>query len=211
MPYGITITFVVLFLTGIIIIILVWFIDKYIKKQDVNIDLTETDLLSTKQDSLIKTINDADDAIEQFNGISKHVFEKQEEKYQELLYLYQIIDEKKQELLEFSKSINLVKKDDIHSDSIINDTVIDNIEEKSNMDKTDEIDEISKIDKIDEKTKVEHIKSNIVKSNTKYDEIIKLYNSNMTVTQIARQLNIGQGEVNLVLELKKQSEEFNNG
>lgn len=42
-----------------------------------------------------KSIEEADSAIEQLNGLSNDVFKEFEEKYQELLFLYQLIDEKK--------------------------------------------------------------------------------------------------------------------
>lgn len=170
MPDSITLMFFISVGIGIILIIFSLILNK---KQNISSELSQSDLITEKQNNLLKIIEDADDAIEQLNGISKSVFEQQEEKYQELLYLYQIIDERKQELSKiWEKTISLEKiptKDS--SNEILNNTETVN---------------------------------NFVTSNPHYNEIVALYNDGVTITQIAKQLNIGQGEVSLVLELRRR-------
>lgn len=176
MPSSITIMFFISVGIGIVLIIFSLILNKNDKKEKINIDSAQSDLVTEKQNGLLKIIEDADDAIEQLNGLSKSVFKQQEEKYQELLYLYQIIDEKKQELSEvWEKTISLETFRDISTKNGSNE-ILNNIETANNF----------------------------VTSNPLYNEIIALYNEGMTITQIAKQLNIGQGEVSLMLELKRR-------
>lgn len=176
MPDSITLMFFISVGIGIILIIFSLILNK---KQNTNSDLSQSDLITEKQNNLLKIIEDADDAIEQLNGISKSIFEQQEEKYQELLYLYQIIDEKKEELSEiWEKTISL--------------ETLENISTKNNS---------SEI--LNNKNNIETA-NNFVASNPHYNEIVTLHNKGVTITQIAKQLNIGQGEVSLVLELRRR-------
>ncbi len=172
MPNSITILFFISVIIGIVLVIVSLILGAK-KTESIQSD---NDSTTEKQNELIKVIEDADDAIEQLNSISKSIFEEQEQKYQELLYLYQIIDNKKQELLNikipttaFENSSNKNIKDDSKADDIKN------------------------------------IKLNFP-SNPIHNKIVSLYNSGKSITQIAQQLNIGQGEVDLVLELNKRGE-----
>lgn len=133
------------------------------------LDLTLADKL---QNDLLKTIDEADDTIEQLNGISKNILEEQEEKYKELLYLYQLIDEKKQELNNLYQNLNL-----------------DNQEDTSYKD-----------------LKIDDMISKFISTNPKFAQIVDLSAEGKTEVEIAKQLNIGQGEVKFILEFKKRSE-----
>jgi hypothetical protein len=153
-------------------------------------------LFEQKKADLVRTVEDADDAIEQLNTLSKHIFENQEQKYQELLYLYQMIDEKKQELLNIqedskhlSKDINILEDD--HSIEIQE-------LEKQTLNSGTSI-------KIDE---LEKSKDGLPTKITKNEQILRLKNEGLSIIQIAKQLNIGQGEVSLVLELKRKGGYF---
>lgn len=176
MPNSITILFFISVIVGIVLVIISLILGA---KRTEKIELDQYDSATEKQNELIKVIEDADDAIEQLNSISKSIFEEQEQKYQELLYLYQIIDNNKQELLNMIKKVKF--KD---SENTLDETIKD-----ENI-KTDDI---------------KNIETNF-SSNPIHNQIIDLYNSGKSVTQIAQQLNIGQGEVNLVLELSKRGE-----
>lgn len=179
MPNGITILFFISVIVGIILVVISLILGV---KRTEEIEMNQFDSTTEKQNELIKVIEDADDAIEQLNSVSKSIFEEQEQKYQELLYLYQIIDDKKQELLNvFDKMTSMKFKEDLN----------ENVKEESF--KVADI-----VNKEDE--------NNFAVTNSKHNEIIDLYNSGHTVTQIAQQLNIGQGEVSLVIKLNKRGE-----
>ncbi len=172
MPNSITILFFISVIIGIVLVIISLILGAK-KTESIQSD---NDSTTEKQNELIKVIDDADDAIEQLNSISKSIFEEQEQKYQELLYLYQIIDNKKQELLN-------IKLPSTVSENSLN----KNIKYDSKADD------------------VKNIKLSFP-SNPIHNKIVSLYNSGKSVTQIAQQLNIGQGEVELVLELNKRGE-----
>lgn len=182
MPNGMTILFFISAIVGIILVVISLILGV---KRTEEIEMNQLDSTTEKQNELIKVIEDADDAIEQLNSVSKSIFEEQEQKYQELLYLYQIIDDKKQELLNiFDKITSIESKRDLNED----------IKEESF--KVTDIN--NKNDKEDE--------NGFTVTDSKHNEIIDLYNSGHTVTQIAQQLNMGQGEVSLIIELNKRGE-----
>lgn len=182
MPNGITILFFISVIVGIILVVISLILGV---KRNEEIEMDQFDSTTEKQNELIKVIEDADDAIEQLNSVSKSIFEEQEQKYQELLYLYQIIDDKKQELLNVFDEVTSVK-----------------FERDLSKDLKEEVFKVTDINDITDKE--DKNISNI--SNSKHGEIIDLYNSGHTVTQIAQQLNIGQGEVSLVIKLNQRGE-----
>jgi hypothetical protein len=55
-------------------------------------------LLNDKLDVLGSSVSEADEAISELNDMSKNVFKEFENKYQELLFLYNLIDEKEKRL-----------------------------------------------------------------------------------------------------------------
>jgi len=168
---------------GVLLIIISFLFPKEKKnREEITVTKESDKLLEQREDNLIKTINEADDAIEQLNDISKQIFLQQEEKYQELLYLYEIIEQKKKELTNASE--NKQAKENLN----VNQTLSDNTKEDMKQDIKQDI------------------KKEAVESISKYDEIFKLNEQGYSITEIAKKLNMGQGEVNLVLELKKRGE-----
>jgi DNA-binding NarL/FixJ family response regulator len=195
---SVTIVFSILIIIGMIIIFLAFTLNKDHTKEGnySSIELDKMSLFEQKNADLVTTVQEADDAIEQLNSLSNHIFEKQEQKYQELLYLYQMIDEKKQELLDIQKdTVNLnVKKNTLEDDNSIEIQEL----EKGMVDSSASM-------KFDELGKS---KDEVSTKMTKNEQILRLKDQGLSVTQIAKQLNIGQGEVSLVLELKRKGEHF---
>lgn len=109
-------------------------------------------------------VKDADDAVEQLNSLTEDMLNEFDEKYQELIFLYQLIDDMK----------NLESKD-YNSDFYEND---------NNMKKSNK-------------------KYNNTINNPKLKEIIKLHEEGKSISEISKSLNIGQGEVKLIMELNK--------
>lgn len=104
---------------------------------------------------------------DEFSDLSNTVFKEMEEKHQELLFLYKLIDEKKNELSAF----------EVHK-------AVDNLSSKGV--------DVSVNDNMPPKYK-----------NPRLKEIIELKNSGLTVAEIAKKLDIGQGEVSLIMEIGK--------
>lgn len=128
------------------------------------------------QEDLNVAIEDADGAINELNGLCSNAFDEFEEKYQELLFLYQMIEEKKN-----NSSLN-IKVDNENTKA----------EKKSAKEKT-----VSS-KKNENKTR----KSNY--ANPKLSDILKLQKQGLSIAEIAKELNMGQGEVKLIAELGKE-------
>ncbi len=109
-------------------------------------------------------VKDADNAVEQLNLLTEDMLNEFDEKYQELIFLYQLIDDMK----------NLESKD----------YTSDFYENNNDM-------------------KKDNKKYNNTINNPKLKEIIKLREEGKNISEISKSLNIGQGEVKLIMELNK--------
>ncbi len=112
-----------------------------------------------------QAILDADNAIEQLNKISSNVFEEFEEKYQELLFLYQMIDDMKEKR----------EKVDFRANSANESGFAGN---------------------------VGHRQKTYFK-NPNLEKIKSMYEQGLSISEISKALNMGQGEIKLILELGK--------
>lgn len=152
-------------LMGIVIGIgvIIFSIIKFKPEENSNTDVDKT------VEKLATSIGEADNAIEEINKLSRNVLDEINIKYQELLYLYSLIDEKERELSSTYKNIDV---------SIQNTT--------------------------DSKpAKPRNVASVVNANNPKHKEILELKNNGLNISEIAKKLNLGQGEVTLVLELGK--------
>lgn len=131
-----------------------------------SIDLSDIEAVT---ELINRSVSEADGAIEQLNSLSESIFKEFDEKYQELLFLYQMIQEKKQTVLMNNSFIDI-------------------------QDETEIYPEVSNPGKLSKK---------IVYDNPKLDEIQKLSNEGLSLAQISKKLNMGQGEVKLIMELGK--------
>lgn len=189
-------SFTIVFLTLIVIGIIILFFSFTFRNKDTGkennisqIAIDSNQIFEQKKEALVNTIHDADDAIEQLNALTKHIFHEQEKKYEELLFLYQMIDEKKQELMDIQMNTNIKASNNALNDigEVQTDKMVYTSQEVDNSIEINQADNIQQLKKI-----------------TKKDQILKLYNDGMNITQIAKQLDIGQGEVGLILELKRK-------
>ncbi len=121
-----------------------------------------------------QAIDDADNAIEQLNKLSSDVFEEFEEKYQELLFLYQMIDDMKEKRAKVDVEASARVKNK-------NSYVDDGYDEFMNS-----------VNKMKQEYK-----------NPKYDKIQEMQKQGLSISEISKALNIGQGEIKLILELGK--------
>lgn len=112
-----------------------------------------------------QAVGDADNAIEQLNKMSSDIFEEFEEKYQELLFLYQMIDDMKEKREKFD--INT----EIHENG--------NFKQERNY------------------------KPASSYRNPNLEKIRNMQEKGLSIPEISKALNMGQGEVKLILELGK--------
>jgi len=146
---------------------------------------TPLDLVEESIERLKDTISDADNSITEFSKISQNIFEEINFKHKELLYLYSIIEKKQ---IQNSDKINLNS----------------NSNKEMLVAKTMEIIAAKNIENIENTDFLNEIKGNVMNyTNSKYKEIVNLKNSGMNISEIAKSLNIGQGEVMLVLEMER--------
>ncbi len=124
-------------------------------------------LMSQAKNDSDKTLEEIDKTMDELNNTSKAIFAELEEKYQELLFLYSLIDEKKNEVANLYKNTDFKIKDS-----------------------QNEMPEVV-------------IKEAKVFKNPRLKEIEELKNQGLSISEIAKKLNIGQGEVKLILELEK--------
>jgi len=122
--------------------------------------------------------NAADKTIEEINSFSENVFAELNDKYNELLFLYRMIDEKKDSMCKMAEATG----NDIDSKNIINinDDISDIAESLKN--------------KLSASVKKSY-------SNSKLEDIKKLHNDGFSVHEIAEKLNMGHREVELIMKL----------
>lgn len=115
-------------------------------------------------------INEADKMLQELNHFSSYIKEELDNKYKELLFIYQLIDEKGKELSNDKIQLVSEKNDKNSSDKDNNDHDLEALQ---------------------------------ILNNKNYDQIIKLYKEGNDISSIAKKLNIGKGEVQLILGLAK--------
>ena len=130
-------------------------------------------------EAMDRSMNDADSTATELAKFSQNVVTEIDDKYQQLLYLYSLIDEKSEKL--GTNPSNSQSKIDISIDESFD---FQNKRKETTV-------------KAVEKGFDPHLVSD------KYRSVFELYDKGMSVAEIARSLNIGQGEVKLVLELGK--------
>jgi ATP/maltotriose-dependent transcriptional regulator MalT len=128
--------------------------------------------------NLDTSIKQIDESIEHFEKYSKSVFDEIEQRYQELLFLYKLIDDKKQEMADNYYSKKIVEKE-ASTNSFTN--ISEKEENNDNLKNT--------------------INPKFVTVRNK--DIIDMSKSGLSIPEIAKRLNIGQGEVKIVLDMGK--------
>lgn len=143
-------------------------------------------LVDEKEHQLSDIISDAELMIEELNNLSDYVINEIEQKnteFKENIQSYQKeindISEKTEELLELINKVS--SNHEMKENEIIRMTEVTS--------ETDSMDEIVSLNN-----------KYIEAINSKYKEVIRLYNEGLEETEIARRLNMGKGEIHLVLQ-----------
>lgn len=166
-------TIIFLLVVGLVLIIVSIYL---IKKED-----KERAELNVRIDDVFKAVNSSLEMIDnnstEFNNLCELIFREIDEKYQELLTIYSLIEQYKSEFENVdisNEDVNVKKNDD----------------KKSNNK-----DELKKL--------VSTYDDAFVYKNKNAKEIFSLYDSGMSINNIAKKLSIGKGEVQLMLNIRK--------
>jgi len=180
------------------------------KKQPDESRLDENMNISNKITEFDSTIKDADDLYNNLDSLKNDVMKEFDLKYQEMLFLYNLIDDKKKELADVDIAQQPQRKPlkTLHGtpeSGMINEN---NSIHEVNTDLAGGLNEYSLLRggtfaDAAETTPTRPIQSAI--RNPRLEQIIKLKEEGKTVTQIAKNLNMGKGEVMLLLNISGQS------
>ncbi len=211
-----TILVITLIIIGIALIILSLFLveenkfdpDEYVKLlTDRELSLAETGKLRDKVDEIITEVREShvvktDDELSQIsnekiiavNDFSEQVLEKISRNHEEVIFLYNMLNEKQEELKNLMLEANKIKV---------------KLEEPV---KADKYKKESK-QNITDKTASTKDSKNIAKANVQSDsladnhnqKILELYSQGFSIVDISKSLEIGQGEVKLVVDLFNQA------
>jgi len=182
---GISILQIVLFIAisiGIGLVVFALFKFSATKKENDSDDSASVN--SKELENAIKDINktkeEIDKTMEEFSELTGSVFREIDEKYHELLFLYTLMDDKKTEIDNFYKE----SKQSTPSTSM---------PVQRNLSPEHQISQKA--------TQEKKIKERATISNPKLDQIIELEKLGLSLSEIAKKLDMGQGEVKLILEL----------
>lgn len=170
---------------------------------------TKEDIIETTEDQLSKISNEKIMAMSDF---SDQILEKIDQNHQEVIFLYNMLNEKDNEIKDLLKQIENMK-------SVIQDKYLSNSNHepqdeckiKSNMTEKDEIDTILYENNIENSTTDTNIigqdsderfvnEEEAISQNNN-DAILAYHRQGMSIMDIAKNLCLGQGEVKLVIDL----------
>ena len=145
------------------------------------------------------SVEEADNTLSNINSVSSLIISEIDMKYKELLFLYQMLEERKKELLDHSheqaeQNVHAGEWQDYEYDSEESDAGFGRNEERTPNYKSDlEIMEIGR--KMDEVRRFPKLQNQ--------NAILELHSKGRDITDIAKELAIGKGEVRLILGLNK--------
>lgn len=188
---------------GIILIVvsLIWIL--FDKKEALDTELR----IDEKKAELLKIISDAEIMLEELNKISDYVVTRIEEKNNEMdlkfIEAEKLIDTLRNEMASLNPLQEEVVKDSLNLNINHKLTKTDEIPKvETAKENTDE--DLEGLNKdIKEDTSASIIEDNVVSINSKHDEVIMLAKKGLNETEIARKLNIGKGEIQLILGVNR--------
>ncbi len=140
-----------------------------------------------------KSVEEVDDAILQLNNMSGLIMDEMQGKYKELLFLYQMIEDKKNDFLKLTPAST---NSDSQSKSI----------PKEEINEPDSNDNLT-VDTDNNPT--EEPEANLPShENEKFSQVISLYDSGLSITEIGKKMGIGKGEVQFIIEIYKGRQHY---
>lgn len=151
--------------------------------------------VTNTDDELSRICNEKIMAVDEF---SEQILEKIEENHKEVVFLYNMLNEKETELKELMQKRIIVKEENVKKETIQK----ENRREEQVKNRANQQAAIVK----EKVKKLEQRKEEIIVENNN-PKILELYQRGKTVTEIAKILNQGQGEVKLVIDLYQQTKQ----
>lgn len=227
---------VILILLGLIIIGMSYFISEKLTSKDnkeqqsvqANIDVEQfwsvsKDEIEKKIERLLKNrdeeiIANTDEELSKIsnekiiavNEYSNQVLEKIDQNHKEVVFLYNMLNDKEAELKEYISEFNVTKAkliniiDDLkHQYDIMEKRIKDNQNVSSNNNVSKTIKTLTDKSKKDISNNVYDTNDEKTSNIDKNKMVIKLYKEGHSVVEISKILNMGQGEVNFIINLAK--------
>lgn len=168
-------------------------IDSIKEKVQTIISAVTEESVTLTEDQLSRISNEKIIAI---NDFSSQVMEKISQNHEEVVFLYNMLNEKENEIKDTVNSFDKIKKqlNDITKDITKNETDKKKMNMAKNNNRSADRDNLS--DKANLDVDSEHL-------NNHNQKILEMYSQGFSVIDIARTLELGQGEVKLVLDLFK--------
>jgi hypothetical protein len=158
---------------GIICIIISFLLKD--KSEIIEEEQYEFEEVNPKKDNNIKKediINEVNNKILELNDYSNFIKKELNDKHKELLFLYQLINEKE-------TNIKKIAEDNLYKEEI------------KNKEPITIFDDLPLDESVDNKIKDQN------------NQILSLYKEGYNITEIAKALNVGKGEIKLILDLYK--------
>jgi ATP/maltotriose-dependent transcriptional regulator MalT len=165
----------------------------FLKNQETSVDAESINMIK-------QSVEDADTTLSNINSVSSLIIEEIDIKYKELLFLYQMMEDKKKEI--FGSADNEIK-------AIGEENTVMSLAVEENEEAPPELTEEEKqqalyeynLEMMDIGVKMDEIKKFPHLSNK--ERILEMVGEGMSVTDIAKELEIGKGEVQLIIGLSR--------
>ena len=157
------------------------------------LDTLSSDVTGKANDYLSKLSNEKIMAVDEF---SQQILEKIRQNHEEVVFLYKMLSDKEEELKPFLLQLEQASK---------------NVKNAGKQKEVEFVDEDAILDEAmrgfvnkEEAFDTDVVRPSASDTETNYNqEILRLHNKGLSVMEISKQLDIGQGEVQLVLNLVK--------
>ena len=162
--------------------------------------------LAKKLDTLESSVYEADEAVHMLGDMSKNVFKEFDSKYQELLFLYNLVDEK-QKTLALTGSVDTEQNADGSSSELLPDPVV--VREMLFPGETAAVpkQKVAAVTHTGKRAAPKNLDVVVGDNNKrpainpKFAHVLQLSKDGKSVEDIARDLDMGKGEIMLILNL----------
>lgn len=170
---GFIIALVVLIVIGIVLIIVSLFLSGVRKNDGQDYARSNAAAGNDVVNELNASLSEADKTIEELNSTAKSILKDVDEKYQELMFLYSLVDEMKKDAAKMYAGL--------HATEI----------------------ETAKPYEPPVAARHEDFPRSVEFYSEKQQRVAELFKQGLTMAEIAKSLGIGQGEVKMILDLRK--------
>lgn len=184
----------------------------YINSSDVRRKVEDT-LLEVSEDTVAKTEDElskiSNEKIIAVNDFSNMVLDKITTNHEEVVFLYNLLNEKEAELKQIINQVNEVKQVSLENklkqvEQLKQEEHLNQVHEKKIQNKQDKKIKQQKNDSINIDIDIQESRQDMISdelSMNNNQRILKLHKEGKSIVEIAKELNLGQGEVKLVIDL----------